>query len=71
MVANGDARRHALSFRRVTRPRAHRPSPVAQPLRFRAPRYHRGLSQRAPIQGTAFFRHTGRREPAEFFPDPP
>ncbi|WP_063551960.1 hypothetical protein [Burkholderia territorii] len=69
MVANGDAHRHALSFRRVTRAGAE--SPIAKPVRFRAPRYHRGVSQRALVQGPAFFRNAGRHTPADFYPDPP
>ncbi|KHK59421.1 hypothetical protein PI86_08825 [Burkholderia sp. A9] len=67
MVANRAAPRHALSLRPVARRRA----PRAKPPRLRAPRYHRAVSQRALIQGAAFFRNAGRRDPAEFFPDPP
>ncbi|CAM2174602.1 hypothetical protein BLAT2472_30086 [Burkholderia latens] len=40
-------------------------------MRFRAPRYHRGVSQRALIQGAALFRNAGWHDPADFSTDPP
>ncbi|MGU7813145.1 hypothetical protein [Burkholderia sp. AW49-1] len=46
-------------------------SPIAKPVRFRVARYHRAVSQRALTQGAAFFRNAGRRDPADFFQDPP
>ncbi|CAG9260485.1 conserved hypothetical protein [Burkholderia diffusa] len=46
-------------------------SPIAKPVRFRVPRYHRAVSQRVLIQDAAFFRNAGRRDPADFFQDPP